>query len=54
MMRAMMRLTLAALIGLSALAMAGCASNEAKPAALSGDQAHERHATGIESHVGDL
>ncbi len=54
MMRAMMRVVLATLIGMSALVMAGCSSNEAKPAALAGDQAHERHATGIESHVGDM
>ena len=47
---------LVALIG-SFLATSGCADNKASLTRLSGDTAHvdhERHATGIESHVGDI
>ena len=37
----------------AALNTACSMNNEPKPAALTGEQAHERHATGIDSQVND-
>lgn len=41
---------LLAVVGL----MAACSNNQASPAQLTGEEPHERHATGIESQARDM
>ena len=42
------------LLVLSCLLIPACVTTEAKPAALTGDEVHERHATGMESQAADM
>lgn len=52
--RMFLKMLLSVVLGTLLWTAAGCSSQEARPAALTGEQPHERHATGIDSQVNDM
>lgn len=54
--RVLIKTVLVVLVSLCAFGIPGCATNEAQPAMLTGqdEQPQQRHATGIESHARDM